>query len=164
VEVSGPQVQRDGANPAVTFIPRNTRVDGLVETPGDLVVEGRVDGRLQIGGTVTVVAGATCRAAVRAHTAVISGELMGNIVCSAVIAVSAGGRVVGDLRAPEIEVDAEATVDGRVDLLAPSPEPGPLRRAQVVARGPGVRRPLLPQPVTEIESSHRPNRPSDPKR
>lgn len=134
----------------VTLIPRMTRVEGLVETPGDLVVEGRADGRIHIGGTLTVAQGATCRAAVRARAATISGELMGDVICSAAIEVTAGGRVVGDLRAPEIEVDAAAFVDGRVDLLPPPAEQAPVHRAAVAARGPGVRRPSPPLPVTEI--------------
>jgi cytoskeletal protein CcmA (bactofilin family) len=131
-------------------IPRGTRVDGLIETPHDLTVEGRVDGRIQVGGTLTVASGATCRASVRARSAHVSGEVIGDLVCSASISVGPGGRVVGDLRAPEIEVDAAGEVDGRVDLLAPAPASAPVRRVHVSARGPGVRRPSPPQPVTEI--------------
>jgi cytoskeletal protein CcmA (bactofilin family) len=125
-------------------------VDGLIESPDDLVVEGRVDGRIELGGTLTVAAGATCRAAVRARAARIAGEVLGNVVCAGSIEVAPGGRVVGDLRAPEVEVDAAAQVDGRVDLLPPAPEAGVVRRAEVVARGPGVRRPSPPLPITEI--------------
>ena len=132
------------------MIPRGTRVDGLIETPGDLTVEGRVDGRIQVGGTLTVEPGATCRANVRARAARVAGEVIGDLVCSAVIAVVAGGRVVGNLRAPEIEVDAAAEVDGRVDLLPPAPASIPIRRMRVGARGPGLRRPSPPLPVTEV--------------
>jgi len=134
----------------LTLIPRGTRVDGLVETAGDLTVEGRMDGRIEIGGVLVVAAGATCRAAVRARSARIAGEVMGDVVCSTAIEVLPGGRVVGDLRAPEVEVDAEAFVDGRVDLLPPQPEPATVQRARVNARGPGVSRPSPPPPVTEI--------------
>jgi cytoskeletal protein CcmA (bactofilin family) len=134
----------------LTLIPRGTRVDGLVETAHDLMVEGRLDGRIEIGGLLVVASGATCRASVRARSARIAGEVMGDVVCSAAIEVLPGGRVVGDLRAPEIEVDAAAFVDGRVDLLPPQPEPAAVQRSRVSARGPGVSRPTPPPPVTEI--------------
>jgi cytoskeletal protein CcmA (bactofilin family) len=134
----------------LTLIPRGTRIDGLVETAHDLTVEGRLDGRIEIGGLLVVAAGATCRASVRARSARIAGEVMGDVVCSAGIEVLPGGRVVGDLRAPEIEVDAAAFVDGRVDLLPPQPEPAPVQRSRVSARGPGVSRPTPPPPITEI--------------
>jgi cytoskeletal protein CcmA (bactofilin family) len=131
-------------------IPRGTRVDGLIETAGDLTVEGRVDGRIQVGGALTVAPGATCRASVRARAARVVGEIIGDVVCSSAIEVAAGGRVVGDLRAPEIEVDAAAEVDGRVDLLPPAPASTPVRRVSVSARGPGPRRPTPPLPVTQV--------------
>ncbi|HTE51149.1 MAG TPA: polymer-forming cytoskeletal protein [Kofleriaceae bacterium] len=134
----------------LAVIPRGTRVDGLIETTGDLTVEGRADGRIQVGGTLTVAAGATCRASVRARAARVAGEVIGDLVCSSSISVAAGGRVVGDMRAPEIEVDAAAEVDGRVDLLAPAPAAAAVRRVQVTTRGPGLRRPMPPQPVTQI--------------
>jgi len=134
----------------LTLIPRGTRVDGLVETAGDITVEGRMDGRIDIGGLLVVAAGATCRASVRARQARIAGEVMGDVVCSGTIEVLPGGRVVGDLRAPEIEVDAKAFVDGRVDLLPPQPEAIAVQRARVSARGPGVSRPSPPPPVTQV--------------
>jgi cytoskeletal protein CcmA (bactofilin family) len=131
-------------------IPSGTRVDGLLETPGDLTVEGRVDGRIQVGGALTVSPGATCRATIRARAARVVGEVIGDVVCSSLIEVAAGGRVVGDLRAPEIEVDAAAEVDGRVDLLPPAPAAAPIRRVAASARGPGPRRPTPPLPVTQV--------------
>lgn len=134
----------------ITVIPRGARVDGLIETGGDLTVEGRVDGRVDIGGTLEVAPGASCRASVRARSARLGGEVIGPVVCSSSIVVRAGGRVVGDLRAPEVEVDAAALVDGRVDLLPPPPQTAEVRRAPVNARGPGVRRPSPPLPVTQI--------------
>lgn len=132
-------------------IPRGTRIDGLLETEADLEVAGRVDGRIAIAGTLHVVAGASCRATVTAHSARIAGEVLGTITCTHSITVAAGGRVVGDLRAPEVEVDGDAQVDGRVDLLAPSAEQQPVQRAPARVTGPGFRRPTPPLPVTEIE-------------
>jgi cytoskeletal protein CcmA (bactofilin family) len=134
----------------LTLIPRGTRIDGLIETAHDLTVEGRLDGRIEIGGLLVVASGATCRASVRARAARIAGEVMGDVVCSAGIEVLPGGRVVGDLRAPEVEVDAAAFVDGRVDLLPPQPEAAAVQRSKVSARGPGVSRPTPPPAITEI--------------
>ena len=134
----------------VTVIPRGTRVEGLIQTSNDLVVEGEVDGRIEIGGTLTVAAGGSCRAGVRALAAPNAGAVLGDVVCSAAVAVEAGGRVVGNLRAPEVEVSADALVDGAVDLLPPDPSPQPVRRVPAAARGPGVRRPSPPLPVTEV--------------
>jgi cytoskeletal protein CcmA (bactofilin family) len=125
-------------------IPPHTRVDGRIETPADLTVEGRCDGHLEVGGTLRVVAKATCMAAVHARFAEIHGEVIGDVVCSQAITVAAGARVVGNLRAPEVSVDAGCEVDGKIDLLPPAPDDAPIRRVPVRTRGSGLRRPLPP--------------------
>jgi cytoskeletal protein CcmA (bactofilin family) len=124
---------------AATVIPAQTRIDGRIETQGDLVLEGRCDGELTVDGTLTVAPGAVCRAAVRARVALIRGEVIGGIVCSEAIDVGAGARVVGDLRAPDIAVDGSAHVEGRVDLLAPAPRGNTSRRIALAVRGPAAR-------------------------
>lgn len=127
-----------------TLLPAHTRLDGLIETAGDLIVEGHIDGAIEVGGTVTVTVQAVCRAVIRAAAADIRGNVIGDVICSESIAVAAGARVVGDLRAPAISVDADAEVDGRVDLLSPAPEEAGIARARIVTRGPAPRRPSVP--------------------
>jgi hypothetical protein len=66
--------------------------------------------------------------------------------------VLAGARVVGDLRAPEVELAAGATIEGRVDRDAPrAPEPPRAERPTLRARAP-LRRPTLP-PIGAEERS-----------
>jgi cytoskeletal protein CcmA (bactofilin family) len=128
-------------HPSATVIAARTRVVGAIETPANLTIEGRVEGEISAGGTVTVAAQAACLADIRARTAVVFGEVIGGITCSESIVVAAGARVVGDLRAPDISVDATAEVDGRVDLLPPEPRPTPPSRTTVSMRRPNLRRP-----------------------
>ena len=135
---------------APTVVPPQATIDGDIDTPGDVTVQGRVEGTIQSGGTVTVIADATCVASVVARGATIHGELIGNVVCTDVIRVGPGARVVGDLRAPEVEIDGDATVDGRVDLLAPEPRTAPLRRLPLTARGNAPTRPVEPPESPEV--------------
>jgi cytoskeletal protein CcmA (bactofilin family) len=127
-----------------TVIPSHTRVDGRIETPADLTVEGRCDGQLEIGGTLRVVPNATCKAAIQARVADIRGEVIGDVVCTEAISVARGARVVGNLRAPDVSVDSGCEVDGKIDLLAPAPEEAPIRRVPVRTRGSALRRPQPP--------------------
>lgn len=137
-----------------TVIPPHTTVDGAIETPGDLTVEGRVEGEVRIGGTLTIAPAATCVAYVEARSLRVHGELLGNAVCTDSIHVEAGGRVVGDIRAPSVDVDAGADVDGRVDLLPPEPRGATIQRLPLSARTP-MRRPTLPP----LPASHAPDDP-----
>jgi cytoskeletal protein CcmA (bactofilin family) len=131
---------------AATVIPAQTRIEGRIETQGDLVIEGRCDGELAVDGTLTVAAGASCHAAIRARVALIRGEVIGGVVCSEAIDVGAGARVVGDLRAPDIAVDGAARVEGRVDLLAPAPRGSTSRRVPIAVRGPTARIAVVADP------------------
>jgi cytoskeletal protein CcmA (bactofilin family) len=134
-----------------TVIPPHTRFDGRIETPADVTIEGRCDGEVAAGGTVIVVANATCRADIRARRAEILGEVIGSIVCSESVTVGAGARVVGDLRAPDIAVDPSAKVEGRVDLLAPAPEEAAVRRSRIDPKNSGgLRRPSAPSPISQL--------------
>lgn len=128
----------------LTVIPAETSIEGNIDTPGDLTIEGRCRGELAIGGVLVIARGASCRAAVRARGAEISGELIGDMVCTETITVGPGGRVVGDLRAPDIAVEPGAEVDGKIDLLPPAPESAVLRRVPGRIRGPRIRRPSPP--------------------
>ena len=128
-----------------TLIPPNTRIDGRLETSGDLLIEGRCDGEIHAGGMVTVAGGAICRAAIRARAAAIHGEVIGPVHCTESIAVIRGARIVGEVRAPEVSVDAGARIDGKVDLLPPDAEPASLQRVSATTRGPAPRRPTPPE-------------------
>jgi cytoskeletal protein CcmA (bactofilin family) len=126
------------------MVPAETSIDGNIDTPGDLTIEGGCRGEISVGGVFVVAAGASCRATVKARSAEIFGEMIGDMVCTEVITVATGGRVVGDLRAPDIAVEAGAEVDGKIDLLPPAPEAAPIRRVVARTRGPELRRPAPP--------------------
>lgn len=127
-----------------TVIPPGTRIEGRVECSGDLVVEGRCDGELRVTGEVTVAAGAVCSSSIRASAAVVLGDVIGNVVCSDRVVVQAGARVVGDIRSPDVSIDADAEVDGTVDVLPPAPEEVAVARTRGRPRGGALTRPVPP--------------------
>jgi cytoskeletal protein CcmA (bactofilin family) len=139
---------------APAVIPAHATVTGAIDTPGDVTLEGRLEGELRAGGAVTVAANATCMASVFARSLVIYGELIGNAVCTETIRVAAGARAVGDLRAPDVEVDSASEVDGRVDLLPPEPRSPELTRLEASRRGPALPKPRTipraPRPVGRV--------------
>ncbi len=135
-----------------TVIPPQTIVDGSIDTADDLIVEGRCHRDIIVAGTLVDAAGACCKAMVKARNADIHGEVIGDIVCTGAISVGPGARIVGNLRAPDITVDASGELDGKIDLLPPEPEVHTTRRISVLSRGPELRRPT-PPPRTKIQDS-----------
>lgn len=150
---------------SANLIPAAMRIHGRVTVDGDLIVEGSFIGALAVSGSLRLAASAQCQASVQARVAHVQGAFTGMLVCSERIVVGPGARVLGDLSAPEIEVDPTAeiageilrgaapagltpqsrvTVSARTIGLVPAPRPAPAGRSEIALRGPALRRPLPP--------------------
>src|SRR5215475_14620423 len=95
---------RRGVGKSTTLIASRTRVGGRIETDGDVVIEGRTEGSVAAGGRVTVAESGVVIAQIEATRAEIDGVVIGDVICVERISVSAGARVVGDLRAPDVAI------------------------------------------------------------
>jgi cytoskeletal protein CcmA (bactofilin family) len=98
-----------------TVIGPETRISGEVRGEEDLVVRGRIDGRVQLSETLTVDVGGIVQADVEVKALVVSGVLVGNIVASHGVRLTDKARVVGDVTSPRFVMDAGAAYRGRVE-------------------------------------------------
>jgi cytoskeletal protein CcmA (bactofilin family) len=103
-----------------TLIAKRTRVGGLIETEGDVMVEGRVEGTIRAGGCVTVGVSGVAVSDVVASRALVLGILIGNVTATERIDVAGSARVVGDVRAPIVSVASSGLVEGRIEELDPN--------------------------------------------
>jgi cytoskeletal protein CcmA (bactofilin family) len=111
-----------------TLIAKRTRVGGLIETEGDVVVEGRVEGTIRAGGCVTIGVSGVAVSDVEAGRAMVLGILIGNVTAYERIDVAASARIIGDVRAPAVVVASAGLVEGVIEE-SPSPdEPKPTLR------------------------------------
>jgi cytoskeletal protein CcmA (bactofilin family) len=80
-----------------TVIGVETQVSGEIRGSEDLIVKGRVDGKIQLSHALVVEKGAIVQADVDVKSVDISGTLVGNIVAAESVRLQASARVVGDL-------------------------------------------------------------------
>ena len=99
-----------------TIIGPEIRISGEVRGDEDLIVRGRIDGKVQLTQTLTVEKGAVVQADVDVRHLVISGTVVGSIVASESIKMTSTARVVGDLASPRVMMEAGAAYRGRVDM------------------------------------------------
>ena len=123
-----------------TVIGAETRISGEVRGDEDIVVRGRIDGRVHLTGALTVEAGAIVQADVQARAVVVAGVLVGNVTATESVRLSDKARVVGDLVCPRVVIEAGAAYRGRVDmgdaeLSAASEARASARRASPAERG-----------------------------
>jgi cytoskeletal protein CcmA (bactofilin family) len=99
-----------------TVIGPETRISGEVRGEEDLIVRGRIDGKVQLTQTLTVEKGAMVQADVDVRHLVISGTVVGTVVASESVKLTSTARVVGDLASPRVMMEAGAAYRGRVDM------------------------------------------------
>jgi len=83
-----------------------TSVDGEIAVDGDLVVRGKVRGKVSLGGSLTVEP---------------SGALEADVVAGGTVRLEADSRVVGDIRAPRVVIVDGASFQGAVDTSGADP-------------------------------------------
>lgn len=99
-----------------TVIGADTHVTGEIRGGGSLEVRGRVEGKIQVEDTVTVAGGAIVQAEVEARVVEVAGVLVGNVTAGERVRLSDKARVIGDLRAPRVGIEAGAQYRGRVEM------------------------------------------------
>lgn len=99
-----------------TVIGPETRISGEVRGEEDLLVRGRIDGRVQLTQTLTVAEGGVVQADVDVRVLVVSGVVVGNIAASETVRLTETARVIGDITAPRIAIEAGAAYRGRVEM------------------------------------------------
>ncbi len=89
---------------------------------GTLVVEGNVrilgslEGEVRATGDVDVDSSATVQARIEGRNVNIRGEVTGDVTALARFIVAGSGTVTGNVRAPRLQVDDGATVNGNVTM------------------------------------------------
>lgn len=92
-------------------------IKGELTAEEDLLVTGRVEGRVSVEGHIlTIGPMASILADVRAGVAIVGGAIRGNLSASDKVEVQVGGSVEGDITTPRIAIAEGGCVHGRVDM------------------------------------------------
>jgi cytoskeletal protein CcmA (bactofilin family) len=97
-------------------------VRGSLSGEEDLVVEGRVEGRVTLVGHLVVAPGGIALADIDASSVEVRGEVRGDIVASRSITIERGAVVAGNVRAPRVMIHDGAHFDGAIEMDVALPE------------------------------------------
>jgi cytoskeletal protein CcmA (bactofilin family) len=92
-------------------------VRGELEAPGDLVIEGRVEGAVRAGNDLFIETGAEVDADAFAERIVIAGSASGRVVAGTSVEVRSTAEVDAVLVAPIVSVADGAKVRGRIEMV-----------------------------------------------
>ena len=92
-------------------------ISGELQSSEDIVIEGRVNGHVQIkGAPLTIAPHGAVRADVRAVRVLVQGQLKGSISASERIELAASAQVEGALSANQVVITEGARFDGGIDM------------------------------------------------
>jgi cytoskeletal protein CcmA (bactofilin family) len=101
---------------ANTVIGGSIVIDGEISGEEDLIIRGTVKGRIILRENLIVEETGVVEADIETQNVTVSGQVTGNIVAVERVEISAGGRMVGDLKAPRILIADGAAFKGNVDM------------------------------------------------
>lgn len=91
-------------------------VQGKVISTQDLMIDGRVEGTIELGDHgLTIGSSAEIKADLVAQTITISGAVTGNVTATSIVDLRATGSVDGDIATPRLIMADGAIIKGKVD-------------------------------------------------
>lgn len=140
------------AKPSV--LPSGMKLVGDVTGEDDFIVFGTVEGEVAIDGAVVVETSGTVRGNVQGRTVTVRGVIIGDASAAEAIRVDDGGRMVGDVHAPRVNIVKGARFRGHVHMTGGRTDTAP--RIDALAR---PRRARSVDPVERPIIRHRPSQP-----
>jgi cytoskeletal protein CcmA (bactofilin family) len=104
-----------------TFIARESRLTGDLETNGPLIVCGAIRGDGRVGGMLSMASGSQWDGEVHAQAAVIAGRVSGKLVIEGKVEVGSSAVVRADIVAKSIAIAKGAVVDGEITATGGDP-------------------------------------------
>jgi len=154
-ETSAPRSSGSGREAAV--IGPSIHIDGDVRGEEDLLIEGEVNGTLQLkSNSLTVGPQGKVRADVYAHSIYVDGLVEGDLYGSERVAIRKNAQVRGNITSPRVSLEDGARFKGSIEMdpqavqssagrpaparsAAPAPAPKPAAAAPAPSAVPGVK-------------------------
>jgi cytoskeletal protein CcmA (bactofilin family) len=134
---SAPRSQRvEPAPAATTLIAPGSRFQGTIAGTSEVLVEGELEGLVDLEGTFVVGASGKVHGNVKARVVRIAGSVAGNIEAIERVELASSGRIEGDVLAPRVSIAEGGFCQGRIEMTrarsaaaGPDADAAPLRQA-----------------------------------
>ena len=100
------------------FLSSEVSIDGDLSFRNELVIDGKVNGKINATGTLIVGKSARIRGEVRVKSVTIQGTVEGNVFATERCALEPGATVRGDIESPRLALDENASFLGRAQISA----------------------------------------------
>ena len=102
---------------STSLVSKNVRIEGEVEGPENLHIEGYVKGAIALTGDIFVGNTGIVEADLEAKNIVIQGEVTGNVKAHQQLEIHPSGKLIGDCSAGSIDIKEGAVFEGRSMMM-----------------------------------------------
>lgn len=99
-----------------TIIAQGVKVEGDFHSQGDVIIDGEVTGSLETAQALTIGERARIHANVIAKTAIVAGEVKGNMHVAERLELLATSVVEGDVQTANLSIASGATINGKISM------------------------------------------------
>jgi len=97
-----------------TTLHASARITGTVSGPGDLLLEGKVDGEIKVDGLLSVGESGFVQGKIAAGNMILAGHVQGQIIVKDKIEIRESGHIQGNIVCMKIAIAEGAYMDGEV--------------------------------------------------
>ena len=108
---------KDNTTDSTSLLSKNVKIDGEVQGPENLHVEGHIKGSIKLSGDIFVGNTGIVEADMEANNIVIQGEVAGNILAHKQLEIHPSGKLIGDCSAATIDIKEGAVFEGRSNMI-----------------------------------------------
>jgi cytoskeletal protein CcmA (bactofilin family) len=99
-----------------TIIGKDSTITGTIDVKGPLRIDGIIKGQVNCEDTVTVGAGGELEAEINCKTAVLAGNVTGNVIASEKVELQAKAEISGDLKTRSLVIEQGAVFCGSCNM------------------------------------------------
>jgi cytoskeletal protein CcmA (bactofilin family) len=99
-----------------TVLGPTVEIEGEIEGDEDLVIQGRIQGKIVSKKDLTVDNSGSVEASITTKNLAVSGKLVGNVNASERVEVRKEGKMVGDIKAPRVIIADGAKFKGNIEM------------------------------------------------
>jgi cytoskeletal protein CcmA (bactofilin family) len=100
----------------VTHVAAGSRVEGRLTGATELLIEGEVEGEIQVESAVMIGTDGVVRGPISAQVVRVGGRVIGDVQALDRVEVAPSGSLEGDIAAPRVVIAEGAFFKGRIDM------------------------------------------------
>ena len=110
-------MQKDKTADSTSLLSKNVKIEGEVQGPENLHVEGYIKGAINLSGDIFIGNTGIVEAEVEARNIIIQGEVTGNVLARQQLEIHPSGKLIGDCSAASIDIKEGAVFEGRSNMI-----------------------------------------------